>query len=384
MSDQFFFTGLSEELAVCARCGYCLSVCPTYQGVGWESASPRARIRLADQLHTDGQHGADTLGMLRLYQCTLCSRCTQVCPLGIDLRQVWLAARQEATSYDVAPAELKQMWQAISTQSNVFDLPNEERSEWLLYMDDAPEDIDQREQAEVIYFVGCVSSFSPAAQPITEAFTRVMAAAKLDFAIMGEAERCCGYPLIAAGMTAEAEMLRQHNVAAVRAMDAQMVVFNCPSCALTWQEFYAPDLPGIQFRHAVELLADLIKSGRLTLDEQSLTVTYHDPCDLGRNSQVYDAPRRVLTAIPGLRLVEALENRDRGLCCGGGGDLEMTYPALAAHVAARALNTLTVPGVEAIVTACPQCVRMFQSAAEDEGKPVEVLDVVQIIDRALT
>lgn len=379
--DRFFFTGLAEELAVCARCGYCLSVCPTYEGVGWESASPRARIRLADRLRT--QERADPLEMLRLYQCTLCSRCTQVCPLGIDLRRVWLAARQTAARHRVAPAELDRMWQAVSARSNVFDLPNEERSEWLLYMPDAPEDLDLREQAEVVYFVGCVSSYSPAAQPITEAFTRVMAAAGLDFAIMGEAERCCGYPLIAAGMVAETEALRQHNVAMVRAMGAQTVVFNCPSCALTWQEFYADELPGVKLLHAAELLAELVGSGRLALESLPLTVTYHDPCDLGRNSGVYDAPRQALAAVPGLRLEEAGENRERGLCCGGGGDLEMTDPALVSRVAAGALEKLARPGVEAVVTACPQCVRVFKGAAEDTATPVEVLDVVQIIERAL-
>jgi heterodisulfide reductase subunit D len=383
MDKQLFFTEFAEELAVCARCGYCLSVCCTYEQVGWESASPRARIRQANQLLTRTNGDVDSPAMLRLYQCTLCGRCSRVCPLGIDLRQVWLTARYEAHRRGIAPAPLQRMWQAVSAQSNVFDLPNEERSEWLLYMADAPEDIDQREQAEIIYFVGCVSSFSPAAQPITEAFTRVMAAAGLDFAIMGEAERCCGYPLIAAGMTAEAEALRQHNTTAVRAMGATTVVFNCPSCALTWREYYAADLPDVKFLHAVELLASLIANGRLALGELPLTVTYHDPCDLGRNSRVYDAPRQVLAAVPGLRLIEAAENRAQGLCCGGGGDLEMTDPALASRVAVTALDKLTGPGVEALVTACPQCVRTFKDAAEDSQKPIEILDVVQVIDRAL-
>ncbi len=383
MNKRFFYTGLAEELAICARCGYCVKTCPTYQGLGWESASPRARVRLADQLLADARHGVETQAMLRLYQCTLCARCTQVCPLGIDLRQVWLAARKEAIARGVAPAQLERMWQAVSAQSNVFDLPNEERGEWLLYMADAPEDLDQRGRAEVIYFVGCVSSFSPAAQPITEAFTRVMAAAGLDFAIMGEAERCCGYPLIAAGMTDEADALRGHNAAVVHAMGAGTVVFNCPSCALTWQEFYAGDLPGVKLLHATELLADLVDTGRLALGDLPLRATYHDPCDLGRNSQVYDAPRQVLTTIPGLSLIEASENRAGGFCCGGGGDLEMTDPALAARVAATALDTLTAPGVDAVVTACPQCVRMFQSAVKDGARPVEVLDLVQIVDRAL-
>jgi Fe-S oxidoreductase len=383
MNKQLFFTEMAEELAICARCGYCLSVCCTYEEVGWESASPRARIRQANQLLTQTNGDLDSAGMLRLYQCTLCGRCSQVCPLGIDLRQVWLTARHQAHRRGVAPAQLKRMWQAVSARSNVFDLPNEERSEWLLYMDDAPEDIDQREQADVVYFVGCVSSFSPAAQPITESFTRVMAAAGLDFAVMGEAERCCGYPLIAAGMVEEAEALRQHNTAMVRAMEAKAVVFNCPSCALTWQELYATDLPDVKLMHAVELIADMVGSGHLTLDELPVTVTYHDPCDLGRNGHVYDTPRQTLAAVPGLQLIEAVENREQGLCCGGGGDLEMTDPALTAGAAVTTLDKLTVSGVEAVVTACPQCVRTFKDAAKDTQKSVEILDVVQVIDRVL-
>ena len=381
MSRQQFFTGLAEELAVCARCGYCVGVCPTYEGIGWESASPRARVRLSDQLLK--REEVEELGMLRLYQCTLCSRCTQVCPLGIDLVQVWLAARQEANRCGVAPARLQTMWQAVSARSNVFDLPNEERSEWLLYMDDAPENLDTREQAEMIYFVGCVSSFSPAAQPITEAFTRVMAAAGLDFIILGEAERCCGYPLIAAGMGDEAKALIQHNIAAVRAAGARAVIFNCPSCALTWKKHYTADLPGVQFLHATELLASLAAEGRIELRDLRLTVAYHDPCDLGRNGRVYDAPRQILSTIPGLRLVEADENRAMGLCCGGGGDLEMVDPGLAGSVAATTLNRLVGPDVEAVVTACPQCVRTLKGAAKDESKSVEVLDIVQIVERAL-
>jgi Fe-S oxidoreductase len=383
MSKPLFFTNLAQELAVCARCGYCLSVCETYQEIGWESASPRARLRQANQLQTKTEPEMAPLEMLRLYQCTLCARCTEVCPLGIDLRQVWLVARQEAAKRDLAPAHLKQMQQALLAQRNVFNLPNDTRSEWLMYMADAPDDLDQREQADIVYFVGCVSSFSPAAQPITEAFTRVMAAAGLDFAIMGEAEQCCGYPLLAAGLVDEVEALRQHNAAVVKAMGAQTVVFNCPSCTLTWREFYADLLPGVEFKHAVELLAELVGDGRLTLNELPLTVTYHDPCDLGRNGHVYEPPRQSLAAVPGLRLIEAAENRERGICCGGGGDLEMVDPALTAQVGVKAVGKLAAPGVEAIVTACPQCVRMFKSAAENAGSPVEVLDIVQIIDRAL-
>ncbi len=383
MSESIFFSGLAQELAVCARCGYCLSVCETYDGLGWESASPRARIKQAAQLLEQPAAEVEPLAMERLFQCTLCSACTAVCPLGIDLRQVWLEARHIAHQRGIAPERLKPMGEAVASRSNVFNLPNEERGEWLYYMEDAPEDLDMREQAEVVYFVGCVSSFSPAAQPITESFTRVMAAAGLDFAIMGEAEQCCGYPLLAAGQGDDAAALRQHNAAVVKSLGAQTVVFNCPSCTLTWREFYSDDLPGVEFKHAVELVAELVGDGRLSLGELPVTVTYHDPCDLGRNGGVYEAPREALRGIPGLELREASHNRERGICCGGGGDLEMVDPKLTEQVGVNALRKLAGPGVQKLVTACPQCVRMFKTAAENDHNPVEVLDIVQIIDQAI-
>ncbi|HMR68544.1 MAG TPA: (Fe-S)-binding protein, partial [Anaerolineae bacterium] len=121
----------------------------------------------------------------------------------------------------------------------------------------------------------------------------------------------------------------------------------------------------------------------LTLPDFPLTVPSHDPGARGRNGHFYEPPRQSLAAVPGLRLIEAAENRERGICCGGGGDLEMVDPALTTQVGVKAVEKLAAPGVEAIVTACPQCVRMFKSATENAGRPIEVLDLVQVIDRAL-
>jgi heterodisulfide reductase subunit D len=122
---------------------------------------------------------------------------------------------------------------------------------------------------------------------------------------------------------------------------------------------------------------------RLPLKDVKQVVTYHDPCDLARNGGVYDAPRQVLAAIPSLQLVEVHERRERGLCCGGGGDLEMVDPALAGRVAARTAGKLAATGAQAIVTACPQCVRTLARGAEQSAPGVEVKDVVELLAEAL-
>lgn len=376
-----FYRGLDTELIVCARCGYCRAVCPTYRGVGWESASPRGRVRLTRFLRDKGTLPAGQAH--HLYQCTLCGHCTRVCPAGIDLRQLWLAARREAAGRGLAPHG-EPMRKAIAAEGNVYAYPNDERAAWAEYMPDAPETLYQREHAGVVYFVGCVASFSPAVQQrIPPAFVRGLTAAGVDFTILAE-ERCCGYPLLAAGLTDQAKALREHNLEQVRATGAQTVLFTCPACRLTWRDEYAAHLPGVELLHATEFLARLISQGRLRPGPlEGRTVTYHDPCDLGRNGGVYQAPRKVLAAIPGLRLAEAEERGERGLCCGGGGDLEMVDPELVGRVAGRTVKRLAATGAGAIVTACQQCLRTLERGVEENGVGVKVLDVVEVVAEAL-
>jgi heterodisulfide reductase subunit D len=381
MEGRIFFEGLDAEATVCAYCGYCRSVCPTYDRVGWESCSPRGRIQLTSSLLAGKPLPAEYVK--RLYQCTLCGHCTQVCSTRIDLRRFWLAARGEAVDRQLAPPGLDIAAGNVSGTGNVYGYPNAERAGWVEYMDDAPEDLYQRDLAEVVYFVGCSTSFSPRVQRIAEAFVRVMTAAGVNFSILGEGEVCCGFPLLAAGMRDQAEDLVESNLQRFRETGATTAVFTCPACRMMWQEEYAPYLSGVRMLHSTELLADLVAAGRLSLKRADRLVTYHDPCDLARNGGVYEPPRRLLAAIPGVHLVEAHDRRERGLCCGGGGDLEMVDPDLMGRVAARTVAKLASTGAQTIVTACPQCVRTLSRGVEEGAPGTEVLDIVELVAAAL-
>ncbi|MCR4406168.1 MAG: (Fe-S)-binding protein [Anaerolineae bacterium] len=381
MSDQTFFKGLMDESLICAYCGYCRTVCPTYVEVGWESCSPRGRIQLIRLLLAGTPLSAGQ--MTRLYQCTLCGHCAQVCSTRIDLRQFWLEARAQTVSRELSPQGLATARDNVARTGNVYGYQNDERAGWVEYMDDAPADLYQRDQAEVVYFVGCSSSFSPRAQRIAESFVRVLDAAQVSFTILGEGEVCCGFPLLAAGMHDQAQTLIEHNLERVRMTGARTVVFTCPACRMMWLEEYARHLPGIRLLHATELLAELMAARPLPLKDVNRVVTYHDPCDLARNGGVYDAPRQVLAAIPGLQFVEVHERRERGLCCGGGGDLEMVDPALAQRVAQRTASKLAATGAQVIATACPQCVRTLARGTEQAVPGVEVKDLVELLAEAL-
>ncbi len=379
-SAPVFFQGLANETTICAQCGYCRAVCPTYAGVGWESCSPRGRIQLTGLMLAGEPLSPEQ--MTRLYQCTVCSACTEVCPTQIDLRQFWLAARAEAARRDLAPPGLKAAKANLTATGNVYGYPNDERAGWAEYMDDAPEDLYQRETAAVVYFVGCSTAFSPRVQPIAESLVRLLSAAEVDFSIMGGDEVCCGFPLQVAGLADDFHSLVEHNLEQVRARGADTIVFNCPACRLMWREEYAAHLPGVRMLHATELLAELSAAGRLHLQELAQTVTYHDPCDLARNGGVYEAPRQLLAAIPGLELVEAHERRERGLCCGGGGDMEMVDPGLSQRVAGATVAKLAATGAGTIITACPQCVRTLSRGSEQSTPAVAVLDIVELLAQA--
>jgi heterodisulfide reductase subunit D len=381
MSDTAFFKGLVDEALICAYCGYCRSVCPTYAGVGWESCSPRGRIQLTRLLLEGTPLTAEQ--MARLYQCTMCGHCTQVCSTRIDLREFWLAARTQTVERNLSPQGLNVAKENVVKTGNVYAYQNDERAGWAEYMDDAPADLYQRGQAEVVYFVGCSSSFSPRVQRIAESFVRLMTAADVNFTILGKAEVCCGFPLKVAGMQDQVAALIERNLERVRATGATTIVFTCPACRMMWREEYACHLTDVRLLHSTELLAELMVAQRLSLKDVKQVVTYHDPCDLARNGGVYDAPRQVLAAIPGLQLVEAHERRERGLCCGGGGDLEMVDPTLTQRVAARTTSKLAATGAQAIVTACPQCVRTLTRGAVQSAPDVQVLDLVELCARAL-
>ncbi|MFQ5857738.1 MAG: (Fe-S)-binding protein [Anaerolineae bacterium] len=385
MSDParpVFLTSLAETATLCARCGYCNAVCCTHRELGWESMSPRGWLTMARELSVNPDGPFPEEFVAQVFNCTLCAKCAQVCPVHLDLRGLWLELRESIVRRGQGPAFTKHLREVEAREHNVFDLPNEERAEWVWFMPDTPDDGYLREQAEVLYYVGCVSSFSPAAQEIPKAMVKILEAAGVDFAILGGDEWCCGFPLLAAGQRQEAQAFIAHNIEALHQLGVRTVVFNCPSCYHIWQHDY--NLEGIELLHATQFIARLVEEGRLRLGPLPTRVTYHDPCDLGRNSGVYEEPRQVLEAIPELAFVEMLHNWAEAPCCGGGGDFEMLQPELSEAIAARLVQEAELTGAERLIVACPQCKRIELSGVEVLGSTMRVIDIVELVHEAVT
>jgi len=304
-----------------------------------------------------------------------------MCPSGIDLTQLWHALRRDLVASDAYPEKIDMIRENLDSSHNVFGEDNEERADWVEDIPDAPDHNYIKDRAEVVYFTGCVSSFFPLAQQIPTALVDILDAARIDVTLLGEDEWCCGFPMLAAGLRDRLDDHIAHNIEAVRAKESRHVVFACPSCYQMWREHYPRDF---EIYHVTQYLEQLVSKGQLQLEAVDLPVTYHDPCDLGRGSREYEAPRRLISAIPGVRLVEMVHNRENCLCCGGGGNLEMFDSDLSGEIAKAKIDEAMATGAKAVVTACQQCVRVMTTYVRRNNIEFDVMDIVQLVQKALS
>jgi heterodisulfide reductase subunit D len=300
--------------------------------------------------------------------------------VGIGLRNLWLSIRRDMVHSGNYPGKIETIRDNLEQSHNVFAEDNQERADWVDDMRDAPQDRYVRDKAETVYFTGCVAAYYPLAQRIPMALAQILDVSGVDFTLLGEDEWCCGFPLLGAGLGETLQTFITHNIEAVRRKGASRVVFACPSCYQMWREYYPHQF---EIFHASEFLSRLLKENRVPLKQLPVTVTYHDPCDLGRGAGVYDEPREVIRSIPGVKLVELPNNREKCQCCGGGGNLEMFDAGLASAIAARKMQEVLSTGAQIVVSACQQCVRTMTTYAKRNGVPVEVMDLVQLVQKAL-
>jgi Fe-S oxidoreductase/nitrate reductase gamma subunit len=389
-SPAIIATKRAMELDACTRCKTCslwCSVAVSLENIDNKDILPSERIETLRSIAAQKEISNEEIEKIwaGTYRCTLCGRCTELCPVGIGLKDLWKGMREDLVRDGHFPPNLTVVQEAIANQHNPVDYDNEERAMWVEFLDDPPDDLYQKERAEVVYFIGCVSSFSPAVQKIPEAFCEILTRAGVDFTILGEKERCCGFPLLLAGIHKGVEELKKHNIKTVREIGAKTIVFSCPSCYHIWSHDYHRDIQDVRLMHTTQFLEELIKTGQVELTKDLTgTVTYHDPCDLGRSSGVYDAPRRVIQSIPGLKFVELPENSRKALCCGGGGDVEMYDDALTAKVAAKRAGQARDAGATLFATACQQCVRTLTNGVKSIEADMEVLDVLQLVRRSMS
>ncbi|MFW9794270.1 MAG: (Fe-S)-binding protein [Candidatus Thorarchaeota archaeon] len=372
-----------DELWVCGRCGDCSLAdkivasdrgvdhpCGVKNVLGFEAYSAKGRVMILNDLLDDNlEINEDIVDWA--HACNICKSCQETCMAtadGIRIPDMMEALRKDLVANGFSVQKHEEMESSIINDFNPYMEPKDFRL--LVYGDR-----EFPEQAEVVYFTGCTSSLRE--EEIAMTTVELLSKLGIDFTVLKD-ERCCGSVLLRLGRGKVFADLTEHNIASVKQTGAKTVVTACAGCYRTWkldvvEAGYTYDF---QILHITEFLDNLISEGDMLFEiKDKLRVTYHDPCHLGRHSEVYEAPRRVIESIDNVELVEMKTNKRYAHCCGSGGGLKGTYGDLAIEIAGNRIREAEETGAELLLTACPFCYRGLRDGAHHIGSDLKVLDL---------
>jgi len=373
-----------KTLRSCIECFACLSACPVVNEIQEEYLGPMGMRKLAE-LSQDGRDTQDRVAMALasgMYNCTTCKNCWAVCPQEIKVPEKAVEKLRAMAlkkgipplpPHKVAIASIRNYW-------NPWMAPRAQRARWA-------KPFDLPAKCETMFFAGCSPSLLK--QNLVENVVRIFRAMDEPLGYLGKEERCCSSPLLRVGEVGMFEEMAKANIENMRKAGAKRVVVTCAGCYKAWKEDYPEhfgDL-GMEVVHISEVLEEAIGSGRLKLKaapENQMVITYHDPCHLGRAGGIYEAPRRVLRAVPGITLREMSRNRENSACCGSGGGVKTARPNLATSIGARRLDMVQETQAQEVVSCCPWCEQNIEDSIKSSGKGTwKVRDLVDIVCAAL-
>lgn len=318
----------------------------------------------------------------RLFDCTTCGRCTEKCHLELNLLDLWLRLRELAVRQGLAPQSVGLMEKTLFGPKNIFGMDSQSRRDWATY---TGTEVKVKDEAEVVYFVGCVTSYSGRSQRTAQAIAAILNHVGENWSLTTE-EWCCGHPLGVSGSTEGYREFAEHNVQNIERMRAKIVVSGCPGCCLALREEYPRVLgrkPKFEALHFTQLLERYINEGRIHVPKLEAAATYHDPCELARLGGVVDEPRRVLGSFV-KKLIEPEESGLIGRCCGSGGLLKATNSVMSGDLADKRIAMLNKTGADIILSACPSCDQNLGEASSRFPDSKRVQDLAELVAQQMS
>jgi heterodisulfide reductase subunit D len=378
-SETEEMTKIVEACALC-RCGCCKDDCPMYAEILEETISPKGRNFMIRAVMR-GLIEPDERTARIAYSCLLCRRDEHSCVAKLKNADATETFRKYLIDSGIPLLpEHALLVKSLENYGNPWQEAKAARKRWA-------KDLAGKKlipgKTDTLFYVGCTFALDRTLQESPRALARIMDRAGEDYGLMLEDELCCGSTAKRIGHSKLFEKLRAENEKRLLASGAKRLVTACAGCYKTLSQDY-PGLAGkIEILHATEYLAELVKAGKLKFPHTELKVTYHDPCHLGRHTEVYDQPREVLRSIPGLRLVEMKNSRELSRCCGGGAGVKTAYPSVSEKVAIKRLNEAEQTGADVLVTTCPFCVQTLMAAAVSSGSKIQVIELAVLLDRIM-
>jgi Fe-S oxidoreductase len=378
------------DMYSCTECGRCTDNCPAAKTN--KPLKPKSLMTaMRDSLYARSGELVSGKGEVKplvpeiidpeiVWSCTTCRACEEECPVMITYVDKIVRLRRDLVeSRGEPPSELGKALRGMETNANPWNISSMDRDKWAEGIEVKPFDADE---CEVLLFLGCAASFDDRAKKISTSLVKLLDAAGVKYGYLGADEPCCGETARRAGSESNFRMMADGLVEAFKELGVKKIITGCPHCFNTFKNEYPMFGAEWEVIHHTELLAKLVAEGKLKPAERIVKrVAYHDGCYLGRYNDVYDAPRRILEAIPGLELASFAASRQRGLCCGGGGGRFFME-----EDADKRVNNLRVDGLmqadpDAIASACPYCMTMLSDGlkAKDLYDTKGQLDVAELL-----
>jgi Fe-S oxidoreductase len=367
----------AKQVSLCMGCNYCRDaygdegwleslktkhICPVREELGFDSYTAKGRVLLARAIFEESIALSPLVADI-FYKCALCGNCEAHCPsrglpfVEADMRirdLVKFVRRKLAQETEFSPAQLQRIGDFILRSKNVFNKNQDIRGANAKYM------ARLGSSARLIFFAGCMASFK--IPSIIEAADRLFEKLAMPIGTLGVMEPCCGNILIQTGQESKAKKAMKRTYTLLSNLNIDILVTSCPGCLNMFRnEFPQFDLQlNCKIQHISEFINELLQKGKLKFENKdNITITYHDPCELGRASKVFDPPRNLLRSVPNIQLIEPFRTRENSWCCGAGGGLSISYKGLSKKIADARLKELNENNVDYIVTGCPTCKSML-------------------------
>ncbi len=372
----------------CGKCGTCRTgfqeegwyrVCPSGEYGKFEAYYLGGKNLLSWAVSTDRLNWTENLSKI-FYQCSVCLACTQQCqiPEIHNYAGEWLMAmREKAVQQGLGPMpEQIKYTKHIDIEYNPYMEKHKDRTNWIT------SNVKQNLDANLIYFVGCTTSYREQSIAINTA--EVLNHLQVDFKILDD-EHCCGSPVYMTGQTEKAKLIAEKNVALFKSQGIEKIITSCAGCYRTLKETYPKKFGldhGIEILHLPEFIQEKMNNNEIQYNNTiDMKLTYHDPCHLGRHMGIYEPPREILKNIPGIKLVEMPRNKQNAWCCGSGGGVRSAFKDLSNFAAKERIEEAKETTADGIISCCPFCLNQFNGNIKDNE--IKAFDISEIINKAI-
>ena len=359
---------------LCYQCGTCTATCP------WNLV----RSFMVRKAMHQAQLGVVDFESEDMWLCVTCKWCVDRCPRGVGIIDVWRSFRRAIVEMGIGgvPDSVRLTAKNISSVGNPQGEDREKRTDWAREAGVKP----FTKGMDVLLFSCCYNAYDPKLIRVAKATAKVLQKAGISFGILGNEQNCCGESIRKAGNEELFKTLVQTNADSLNKAGVTKIVVTSPHCYHTFKNEY-PEL-GAKFEvmHSAQFIAELIKDGKIKpTKEIKKRVTLHDSCYLGRHNNVYDEPRKVLTSIPGIELVEMYNNRENGLCCGGGGGRIWAETKKGERFSDIRIQQALDVNANVLAAACPYCMANFEDSvlSMDKGNAIEVKEITELVAESI-